>query len=163
MISSTDSAASPSPWRARFALACSRPVLRKALVAAMVVGGLLIVLNQGDLIFSGRLMGRVLLKSLITPVIPFCVTMLGAVLNSDASARAVDLRPGWTAIRRSAMIAIMVGGIIIVVNQIDIILSGQITPLIWLKIFITPCVPFCVSLYGAYLAYRNALAREQAA
>jgi hypothetical protein len=28
---------------------------------------------------------------------------------------------------------------------------------------ITPCVPFCVSLYGAYLAYRNALAREQAA
>jgi hypothetical protein len=137
--------------------------LCKALIAAMVVGSLLIVLNQGDLIFSGRLTGRVLLKSLITPVIPFCVTMLGAVLNSGASARAADLRPSWAAIRRSVIIAIIVGGVIIAVNQIDIILSGQIAPLVWLKIFVTPCVPFCVSLYGAYLAYRNALAREQAA
>jgi hypothetical protein len=137
--------------------------LRKALIAAMVVGSLLIVLNQGDLIFSGRLTGRIILKSLITPVIPFCVTMLGAVLNSGAAARAADLRPGWAAIRRSSIIAIIVGGIIIAVNQIDIILSGQIAPLVWLKMLITPCVPFCVSLYGAYLAYRNALAREQAA
>jgi len=45
----------------------------------------------------------------------------------------------------------------------DMILSGQTAPLVWLKIFITPRVPFCVSLYGAYLAYRNAWAREQAA
>jgi hypothetical protein len=137
--------------------------LRKALIAAVVVGSLLIVLNQGDLIFSGQLTGRILLKSLITPVIPFCVTMLGAVLNSGAAARAADLRPGWAAIRRSVIIAIVVGGVIIAVNQIDIILSGQIAPLVWLKIFITPCVPFCVSLYGAYLAYRNALAHELAA
>jgi len=163
MASSADAAGAPSPWRARFALACSRPVVRKALIAAVVVGSLLIVLNQGNLIFSGRLTGRILLKSLITPVIPFCVTMLGAVLNSGASARAADLRPGWSAIRRSIIIAIIVGGVIIAVNQIDIILSGQITPLVWLKMFITPCVPFCVSLYGAYLAYRNALAREQSA
>jgi hypothetical protein len=163
MTSSADAARPTSPWRTRFALACSRPILRKALIAAMVVGSLLIVLNQGDLIFSGRLTGRIILKSLITPVIPFCVTMLGAVLNSGAAARADDLRPGWAAIRRSSIIAIIVGGIIIAVNQIDIILSGQIAPLVWLKMLITPCVPFCVSLYGAYLAYRNALAREQAA
>lgn len=163
MTSSADAARPPSPWRARFALACSRPVVRKALIAAAAVGSLLIVLNQGDLIFSGRLTGRILLKSLITPVIPFCVTMLGAVLNSGASARAADLRPGWAAIRRSIIIAILVGGVIIAVNQIDIILSGQIAPLVWLKIFITPCVPFCVSLYGAYLAYRHALARAHAA
>jgi predicted cation transporter len=89
--------------------------------------------------------------------------MLGAVLNSRASARAADLRPGWVAIRRSIIIAIIVGGVIIAVNQLDIVLSGQITPLVWLKIFITPGVPFCVSLYGAYLAYRSALAREQSA
>ena len=113
MTSSADAAGAPSPWRARFALVCSRPVIRKALIAAVVVGSILIVLNQGDLIFSGRLTGRILLKSLITPVIPFCVTMLGAVLNSGASARAADLRPGWAAIRRSIIIAIIVGGVII--------------------------------------------------
>jgi hypothetical protein len=157
MMSSVDAAGPLSPWQAQFALAFSRPVLRKALIAAVVVGSLLIVLNQGDLIFSGRLTGRILLKSLLTPVIPFCVSLLGAVLNSGTSARAADLRPGRAAIRRSVIIAI------IAVNQIDIILSGQIAPLVWLKIFITPCVPFCFSLYGAYLAYRSALAREQAA
>jgi hypothetical protein len=28
---------------------------------------------------------------------------------------------------------------------------------VWIKILVTPCVPFCVSLYGAYVAYWNAL------
>jgi hypothetical protein len=29
------------------------------------------------------------------------------------------------------------------------------------KMLVTPCVPFCVSLYGAYAAYRQALAEQQ--
>jgi hypothetical protein len=29
------------------------------------------------------------------------------------------------------------------------------------KMLVTPCVPFCVSLYGAYAAYRQALAEQR--
>lgn len=153
--------AQPDPWRARLALAFSRSVLRKAIIAACFVGSLHILINQGDLLFSGQITGRVILKCLVTPIIPFCVTMLGAALNSgNASTRPEDLRPGWAAVRRSLIIAVIVGGVILTVNQIDLILAGHLTPLMWLKIGLTPCIPFCVSLYGAYIAYRNALASQ---
>ncbi len=150
----------PAPWRQRLAPALSRQVVRKSIIAAVLVGSLLILLNQGDLLFSGQITGRVLIKSFITPLIPFCVTMLGAILNSGSSTRPEDLRPGWAAVRRSLIIAVIVGSVIIIVNQGDLLISGQISPLMWFKIGITPCVPFCVSLYGAYLAYRNALATQ---
>ncbi len=153
--------AQPDPWRARLAVAFSRPVLRKAIIAAGLVGSLHILINQGDLLFSGQITGRVLLKCLITPIIPFCVTMLGAVLNSgNAATRPEDLRPGWAAVRRSIIIAVVVGGTILTINQIDLIIAGHLTPLMWLKIGLTPCIPFCVSLYGAYIAYHNALAAQ---
>lgn len=145
----------------RWAKAFTPPVLRKALIAAVVVGSILVLLNQGDLLFSGQITPQVLRKSLLTPIIPFCVTMLGAVLNSATATRAEDLRPGRAAIRRSLIIAVIVGGVIIALNQGDIILAGAVTPLVWIKILVTPCVPFCVSLYGAYLAYRNALVQQQ--
>jgi hypothetical protein len=29
------------------------------------------------------------------------------------------------------------------------------------KVLVTPCVPFCVSLFGAYAAYRSAVAAQQ--
>ncbi len=149
--------AQPSRWAKAF----TPPVIRKALIAAVVVGSILVLLNQGDLLFSGQITPQVLRKSLLTPIIPFCVTMLGAVLNSGAATRAEDLRPGWAAIRRSLIIAVIVGGVIIALNQGDIILAGAVTPRVWIKILVTPCVPFCVSLYGAYLAYRNALAQQR--
>jgi hypothetical protein len=151
------------PWHLRLAVVFSRRVIAKALIAAVVVGSLLILINQGDHIFTGRLNSRVVVKSLITPIIPFCVTMLGALLNSGTSNRAEDLRPGWAAVKRSAIIAAIVGSVIIAVNQIDVILSGHLTSMLLFKILITPCVPFCVSLYGAHLAYRNALAMQHGA
>jgi hypothetical protein len=130
-------------------------VRRRAGIAAVVVGSILVLLNQGDVIFAGQVTPGVLLKALLTPIIPFCVTMLGALLHSGTSVRAEGLRPGWTAIRRSLIIAVLVGSAIIALNQGDIILSGAVTSRILLKILVTPCVPFCVSLYGAYIAYRN--------
>ena len=57
-------------------------VIRQALLAAGLVGTLLVALNQGDIWGSGHVTGRILLKSLLTPLIPFGVTMLGAFLNS---------------------------------------------------------------------------------
>ncbi len=141
--------------------ALSPQVVRRALLAAVLVGSFLVLLNQGDLIFTGQITTQVIRKSLLTPIIPFCVTLLGALLNSGTSARAEDLRPGRAAIRRSSIIAVLVGSAIIALNQGDIILAGAVTPLVLSKILVTPCVPFCVSLYGAYLAYRKAVAEQQ--
>lgn len=153
----------PASWRQRLAPVFSRQVVRKAIIAAILVGSVLILLNQGDLLFSGHITRGVIIKCLITPLIPFCVTMLGAVLNSGSATRPEDLRPGRAAIRRSLIIAAIVGSVIIIVNQINLILAGNLAPRTLLKIAITPIVPFCVSLYGAYLAYRNALASQSAA
>jgi len=150
----------PTPWRQRLAAIFSGQVICKSIIAAILVGSLLILLNQGDLWFSGQITSRVIIKSLITPLIPFSVTMLGAFLNSGSTTRPKDLRPDRAAVRRSLIIAAIVGSLITIVNQGDLILSGHLSPYTWLKIGFTPCVPFCVSLYGAYLAYRNALASQ---
>jgi hypothetical protein len=58
------------------------------------------------------------------------------------------------------MIALGVGRTIILLNQGDVLLAGAITPRV-VKMLVTPCVPFCVSFYGAYAAYRQALAEQR--
>jgi hypothetical protein len=148
---------------ARLRMICTPRILRKAWLAAGVVGILLVALNQGDVFMAGQVTGRVLAKSLVTPLIPFCVTLLGALLNSRPAVRAEALRPGRAAVRRSVGIAILVGSTIIAVNQGDVLLAGALTPGVLVKLLITPCVPFCVSLYGAYTAYWSALAAQHAA
>ena len=89
--------------------------------------------------------------------------MLGAFLNSRPAVRAEALRPGWAAVRRSLVIALGVGSTIIILHHGDVLLAGAITPQVVVKMLVTPCVPFCVSFYGAYAAYRNALAEQQRA
>src|SRR5215813_9424785 len=146
---------------ARVQFICKPRVLRKSLLAAGLVGILLVTLNQGDVWLSGHVTRRVLVKSLLTPMIPFCVTMLGAFLNSSPARRAEDLRPGWAVVRRSLLIALCVGSTIILLNHGDALLAGIITPRMVMKMLVTPCVPFCVSFYGAYAAYRQALAEQR--
>jgi len=94
-----------SPWRPRLALLCTRQVIGRALLAAVLVGSLLVSVHQGDAIFTGQITGRIVLKALLTPLIPFCVTLLGALLNSNTAAGAEALRPGWRTVRRSLIIA----------------------------------------------------------
>jgi hypothetical protein len=136
-------------------------VVRKAFLAAGLAGTLLVVLNQGDVWVSGHVTRRILMKSLLTPLIPFCVTMLGAFLNSRPAMGAADLRPGRATVRRSLSIALGVGGTIILLNHGDVLLAGALTPSVAVKMLVTPCVPFCVSFYGAYAAYQQALAEQQ--
>jgi hypothetical protein len=158
------SGALPSRWHGvlvRLRLIAQPPIVRKALRAAGIVGTVLVVLHHGDEIVSGHITTRVLVKSLLTPLIPFCVTLLGAFLNSHPAVQAADLRPGWAVVRRSFCIALGVGSVISLLNHGDTLLAGTITPQIAVKILVTPCVPFCVSWYGAYAAYRQALAAAQ--
>ncbi|TKB09658.1 nitrate/nitrite transporter NrtS [Desulforhopalus sp. IMCC35007] len=45
-------------------------------------------------------------------------------------------------------VAIIVGFILSIINQSDVILSGLATSITWLKVGMNFVVPFCVSSYG---------------
>ena len=60
-----------SSWRLRLALLYTRQVLGRALLAAVLVGSLLVFVHHGDAIFTGQITGRVVLKALLTLLIPY--------------------------------------------------------------------------------------------
>jgi len=92
-------------------------------------------------------------------------------MSAQALAGAVndltDQRPPLSAIifntgivRRSAIVAAIVGTILNLIAQGDFMLDGQ--PLNFWKICLTYCVPYCVATYGAVTA-RLETYRKQAA
>ena len=64
-------------WRS----ACRPAVFRRCGVVALVVGTLLSLLNQGDVILAGRFDGVVALRVIGNYVIPFVVSNLGAMTS----------------------------------------------------------------------------------
>jgi hypothetical protein len=64
------------------------------------------------------------------------------------SLSAIIFDPGI--VRRSAIIAAIVGTILNLIAQGDFLMDGQ--PLNFWKICLTYCVPYCVSTYGAVTA-----------
>ncbi len=59
----------------------------------------------------------------------------------------------WPVARNSLAIAVVVGSILNLINQGDAMWMG--TPVDWLKLCLTYCVPFCVSTWGAFSAIRT--------
>jgi hypothetical protein len=59
--------------------------------------------------------------------------------------------------RRSLSVAIVVGSVLNLINQGDVLLG--IASVDWLKLLLTYLVPYCVSTYGA-VSYRFHLARH---
>ena len=53
----------------------------------------------------------------------------------------------WPVVRTAILVALVVGSLLNLINQGDVILSGG-TPH-WPKLLMTYCVPFCVALFGA--------------
>jgi hypothetical protein len=53
-------------------------------------------------------------------------------------------------VRRSLVVAVVVGTVINLINQGDALVAGQ--ALNWWKIALTYCVPYCVATYGAVSA-----------
>ena len=56
--------------------------------------------------------------------------------------------------RRALSVAGIVGTILFIINQADVVLMGHLTPLIGFKILLTYSVPFLVSTYSALAANR---------
>ena len=69
-------------------------------------------------------------------------------------------RCGWHALvyrpvcGRAIRVALIVGTILMAINQGDVLLSGQLTALVASKIVLTYTVPFSVSTYSALAANR---------
>ncbi len=69
-------------------------------------------------------------------------------------------RCGWHALvyrpvcGRAIRVALVVGTILMVINQGDVLLSGQLTALVPAKIGLTYLIPFSVSTYSALAANR---------
>ncbi len=60
-------------------LALRPDVVRRALLYAVVVGGILILINHGDRLVAGEVDARRVLKMLLTPLVPYGVSTLSSV------------------------------------------------------------------------------------
>jgi len=58
-------------------------------------------------------------------------------------------------LRKTVTIALLVGVVLFTINQLDVVLSGRATALVWFKVGLTFVVPFCVSNYGILVATRR--------
>jgi hypothetical protein len=58
-------------------------------------------------------------------------------------------------VRSTISAALVVGTVLFVINQLDVVLSGGGTPRVWLKAGLTYIVPFLVTNYGILLGTRQ--------
>jgi hypothetical protein len=82
-------------WRTAWEYAVTGGVPRRSLAAAVIVGTILNLINQGDALFAGRRLDWA--KLLLTYIVPYCVTTYGAV-----SFRLAAARTGSAGLRRNA-------------------------------------------------------------
>jgi hypothetical protein len=66
-------------------------------------------------------------------------------------------------LRRTLKIALVVGTILTLINQLDVILKGDSTTLTWIKVGLNYCVPFIVSNLGVLAGKRAERESERAA
>ena len=67
-------------------VAMSGPVVRRASIYLVVVGGLLIAINHGDALVRGDVDGLRLFKMVLTPLVPYVVSTLSSVAAIRAAA-----------------------------------------------------------------------------
>jgi hypothetical protein len=58
-------------------------------------------------------------------------------------------------LRKTVSIAFLVGTVLFAINQLDVVVRGDATALVWLKSVVTYLVPFCVSNAGVLIASRR--------
>lgn len=60
-------------------IACERPVCLRAAKVSFVVGTLLVAINQGDVLLSGEVTTKSLVKIILTYLVPYVVSTYAAV------------------------------------------------------------------------------------
>lgn len=76
--------------------AISRPVVRRALAYAIVVGLILIVINHGDSVIAGEVSSSRLAKMGLTMLVPYVVSTLSSVGALRQGNRSIRLRGNKT-------------------------------------------------------------------
>lgn len=94
--------------RAWIAIAMQRSVRQRAIKMAAVVGSILVVINQWDILVSGSLTTKTLVKIGLTFVVPYCVSTFASVqairhlLAGDAGSRTAENGARESESRRSS-------------------------------------------------------------
>lgn len=63
-------------------------------------------------------------------------------------------------LRSTVAITLVVGTILMLINHLDTIVSGDATPATWVKVGLTYCVPFVVSNLGLLSGKRSELSQD---
>ncbi|MGH9130769.1 MAG: nitrate/nitrite transporter NrtS [Acidimicrobiales bacterium] len=58
-------------------------------------------------------------------------------------------------LRRTSATAVVVGTVLFAINQLNVVVAGQATTVVWLKTGLTYMVPFAVSNIGILIATRR--------
>jgi hypothetical protein len=58
------------------------PMLRRSVLTALIVGTILVAINQGNVLVDGRVPAALWWKIPLTFAVPFCVATWGALINS---------------------------------------------------------------------------------
>jgi hypothetical protein len=61
-------------------------MLRRSLWTSLVVGTILVAINQGNVLAGGDFPGSLAWKIPLTYLVPFCVASWGALINSRSAA-----------------------------------------------------------------------------
>jgi hypothetical protein len=64
-------------------------------------------------------------------------------------------------LKKTATIAFAVGTILFAINQLDVVVRGDATAVVWVKVAVTYLVPFCVSNAGVLVASRRTSPTEE--
>ena len=58
-------------------------------------------------------------------------------------------------LRQTVAVALVVGTVLFVINQLDSVIAGRATAATWAKVVLTYLVPFCVANYGLLIGQRR--------
>ena len=58
-------------------------------------------------------------------------------------------------LRKTIRVALLVGTVLFAINQLDVVVRGAATPVVWIKAAVTYLVPFSVSNVGVLIASRR--------
>ena len=58
-------------------------------------------------------------------------------------------------LKRTVATALVVGTVLFAINQLNVVLDGHATPLVWIKTGVTYVVPFIVANFGILIATRR--------
>lgn len=82
-------------------------------------------------------------------------------MTSEKEPGLIELCTRRAVMRRAAMIALVVGTILAIINHGDRLIAGDLNGEVITKILMTYLVPYCVSTYSAVLTIRERMREAQ--